>query len=152
MLTAKETFMSRSRAILALLLAGGIALVVRAQSGPPPTQSIWPPKPDQIFNLCESLTIPQSGTQAIYDVPWDKWLVVTDWVTTAGIIDLLEDNGGVLTQKLSYPTMLQGPSLTFAPRASGPGLVFHPRSKVVLRNVGAGPNAGVTILGYLAQP
>src|SRR4030095_1551814 len=151
--------MTRNHALLAIVLAGGIVLAVRAQSTPPPTASPWPPKPDQLVTIASSTaSIPFGGSIVIYEVPWDRWFVLTDWWAgnSGNAIELMQESGGVLTVKLPTgtldPTGFQG--ISIAPRVSGAGISFPPRSKVLLRNSGgAGPlPVPHSFLGYLAQP
>jgi hypothetical protein len=99
--------------------------------------------PNDVFDTMGAATIPFGQTFRIFDVPNDRWLVVTsNAISPSSAFALLEDFGGTQTEKplvdpASYPI----------------GIAFRPGSSVVLRNDDqfGNPNYRWLLTGYLAK-
>jgi hypothetical protein len=87
--------------------------------------SEWPPiDPSDMFDTTGTTSLAYGETFTIYNVPSDRWLVLTSSdISGSGYFALLEDFGGTQTEK---PRPWQDSQLV--------GIVFHPGSSVVLRN------------------
>jgi hypothetical protein len=100
-------------------------------------------KPDDVFDTMGMATLAPGQTVRMFDVPNDRWLVLTsNAISGTGEFALLEDFSGTQTEK---------PLMDFA---SNPiGIAFRPGSSVVLRSdVQSGTyNYRWLLTGYLAK-
>jgi hypothetical protein len=143
----------------------------------PTGHSPWPPQPEDIVWWSSrqlippgspSIQIPAGTTQVVYEVPDDKWLVVTYFDSTifgqstgfVGLYGLVEVSGGVetwMTPELTGHNGLygngDGEGAASWPATTVLGPTFRPGSQVGLRNhQGGGVLRGDTlIVGYLVD-
>ncbi len=145
-------FASPHLVFAAVVLAAPLCLYVGAQAPtyPPvlPLERTLTVHAADIVNLDGTATIAKGGgTTALYTVPSNKYLVVTDAeFDSSGFIDMLA--GGVV--KRSFP--FTDPMTAFH---SSIGLAFPPNSTVVLRNSAGGFGSDLcnySLTGHLANP
>ena len=150
------------------LYDGGPEPVACAQAPAAATRQ-WPPRPQDIVNLDGQASLKQGDSESIFQVPQDKWFIVTEFSSIGRRVGLLESlgadqrvkRGDFFTgafgwtstvgqgadQRIVYPATLP----TGGPYTSTVGLAFRPGSQVVLKGLPMDPIT-YTLTGYLADP
>jgi hypothetical protein len=145
--------MSRSlhpTSLLVGLLIGGACWLTMSQVAIPRSPA-WGPAKQDIVNFWDPgpTSIPPGGSSIVFEVPSDKWLVLTAVdVTTSYPLNWAEDLNGVITVKSS--------NLGLRPQTTSPpiGWTFRPGSRVVLQNLESTNPSIVynrTLFGYLSR-
>ena len=162
----------------AALSLGSIAgmLLVRSQMGTPAALlSAGRVRPENVVHLDSEGSCTSAAPHVIFQVPSDKWFILTDWSSTSYTLEcgsfvctqirLVENLGGVVTRKLGSRRIQNyydqncggGPSPYPFTTAEGPfhssvGIPFAPGSNVELRPEGGSCSKGAawySMTGYL---
>ena len=115
----------------------------------PADDCCWPPAPEDLVYVTETLGVPAGGEALVYTVPPDRFLVLTD------LLFLSSTDAQLVRRVGAVDTLItRGLSSEAGRYSSAVGIAIPPGSELILQNMH--PNfaftLNITLTGYLANP